>query len=388
MALGMIVSVGLAGAGQAGAQTGAPPMPRKLAEPLPDDVRQADVPAAGPSPAAEPAELPPLADDSAVTVTSPSTGSTDPAGEKEPWSRGVDVARRRAARQVFLDANDRARNRFFATAAAKYKQAIQLWPHPAFAYNLALAQLQLDQPVEAHANLKRAIAHGPAALAGKHEHAQQQLALIETELAPVEVICSEPGAHVMLDGRQLFTGPGRHRGVVRPGAHQLVATRPGLIPVVEQMVVSPGEPARFALAFEHREAEGSARLRWTSISVVGAGVALALAGGALDWHSTRLFDDYERDFVRRCPMGCMDGVPPELEDRRARAGTEQRAAVIAYGLGGAALATGVVLIYRDRGRTSRRHARSAPDMASSTAPATLAPMVSPGVIGMNAGFRF
>lgn len=392
VALGVIASVGLAGAGPAWAQLDGSPQ-TDLGAAAPDDVRPAAEPDVSPA-AAEPGEMPPLADDGAVTVTSPSANGATPRARSakartgQPWSRNVDIARRQAARQLFLQANDSARRRFFATAAVKYKQAFQLWPHPAFAYNLALAQRQLDQPVEAHANLERAIAHGPAPLAGRYEQAQQQLAEIETELAPVEVVCGEPGAHVMLDGKLLFTGPGQHRGVMRPGAHQLVATRRGLIPVVEQIVVAPGEPARFTLAFEQPGSDRVSRRGWAAISAAGAGVALLLAGGTLDWHSSRLFDDYRRDFVIECPMGCRDGAPPELERRRHRAEKEQHAAVAGYALGGAALATGLVLTLLDPGHEDRRRAEPAPHRAARAAPRPLGPLVSPGVIGMSAGFRF
>lgn len=399
VALGVLASAGLVGAGQARAQDGEPPQPGQDATPSPGDTPRAEKPNTRTS-TGELAELP-LADDSAVTVpalpataatalsaTAASSASTGAGGEDEPWNRGVSIAQRRAARQMFLQANDSARRRYFATAASRYKRAFQLWPHPAFAYNLALAQRQLDQPVEAHANLERAIAHGAAPLAGRYDQAQQQIAEIETELALVEVVCDEPGAHVMLNGKPLFTGPGRHRGVARPGVHQLVATRRGLVPVVEQIVLSPGEPARFALAFAQPESNAT---RWrdrAAISAAGAGIVLLGAGGALDWHSSRLFDEYERALVRGCPMGCKGGVPPAIESRRVRAVNEQRAAVAAYAVGGAALATSVVLALLDHERTPRRRTLPAPERETSAPRSSVAPLVSPGVIGVSAGFRF
>jgi hypothetical protein len=395
VALGVLASAGLVGAGQARAQNGEPPQPgRGAAAPLPPPP-PGDAPlakASGATPAAEPSEMPPLADDDAVTVPSPASAATSASAgasnQDEPWSRGVDIAQRQAARQMFLQANDSARKRYFATAVARYKRAFQLWSHPAFAYNLALAQRQLDQPVEAHASLERAIAHGPEPLAGRYDQAQQQLALIEAELALVEVTCDEPGAHVMLNGKLLFTGPGRYRGVARPGVHQLVATQRGLVPVVEQIVLSPGEPAQFALAFAQPESNAARWRNRAASAAAGAGIVLLVAGGALDWHSSRVFDEYEHDLVRGCAMGCRGGVPPQIESRRTRAVNEQRAAVAAYAVGGAALATSVVLILLDRERTPRRRARPAAERETSAPRSSVAPLVSPGVIGVSAGFRF
>lgn len=390
VSLGVVVGLGLAWTAQAQAQASGPPEPRKVPA-LPGDTQPPDPPAG----VNKPDEAATLADDSAAAVTE----------EEAPWNEGVEIARRRAAREVFLEANGLARKRFFATAAAKYKQAIELWPHPAFVYNLALAQLQLDQLIEAHGNLKIALKHGPGPLGDRYDQAQQQLALIETELGRIEVSCTEPGARVMLDGKLLFTGPGEYRGVVRPGAHQLVATRRGLAPVVEQVVISPGEQGGAALAFEYPEVEVVVAKRrwpaWRAYAVAGAGAALVLAGGALDWHSTGMFDDYDRDYARAfrkaCPTGCTKGEAlPEitglgaLSDRRTRAESEQRWAVISYAVGGAALATGVALAYIGRERTIRQRVRVAPE-AEAGATATMGaimPLVSPEAIGVSAGFRF
>jgi tetratricopeptide (TPR) repeat protein len=377
LCLGVAVSTWLAWAAPARAQSGEP-----------SDASTG--PAATTAPAsAAPDEPPPLADDSAAAAT----GAAD---EDAPWNEGVDLDKRRAARAVFLEANTLARKRFFASAAAKYRQALELWPHPAFAYNLALAQLQLDQPIEAHASLERAVAHGPGPLGDRYDQARQQIARIESELGSIEVTCAEPGARVMLDGKLVFTGPGTYRGVVRPGAHQVVAIRRGLSPVVEQPVVSPGEHGRVTLAFEYPETEVIVRKRrwaaWKSYAVVGAGAALVLAGGALDWHSTRLFDAYDRDFLKACPPPDSCELPLGLEERRARAEREQRLAVIGYAAGGTALAAGAVLAWFGRERSHRERVRVAPDSetgpAASAATSSVVPLIAPGVIGVNAGFRF
>ena len=330
----------------------------------------------------------PLAGDDAVSAA----GAPD-----APWNQGENLAQRRAAaRAVFREANDLARKRFHASATAKYKQAIELWPHPAFSYNLAVAQQQLDQLVEAHANLERALAHGPEHLAGRDTEARQQIARIESELSPIEVTCAEPGAEVMLDGKGLFTAPGAHRGVVRPGAHQLVATRHGLPNVVEQIVTSPGERSRFVVRFEYPVVEDRVRrwAGWKSYAVAGTGAALLLAGAALDWHSTRVFDEYDRRFLEACANDvCTPAMEsPALAQRRSRGESEQRLAVIGYAAGGVALATGVALTYLGRERVVHRRAGVTPGeesaQASNAITGSITPVIAPSVIGVRAGFRF
>lgn len=379
--LSMVVLVSLAWAAQARAQSRQPA-----------DAAAAPAPpaAAAPGPAAPVDPLP--ADDGAASAAD--------ASDDAPWNQGVDLDQRRAAREVFLEANALARKRFFATAAAKFRQAIELWPHPAFSYNLALAQLQLDQPIEAHASLLRAVEHGPEPLGDRYDQARQQIARIESEIGTIEVTCDEPGARVMLDGKPVFTGPGTYRSVVRPGAHQVVAIRRGLAPVVEQLVVSPGEQSGMVLVFEYPETEVTEkRRRWTAwkpYTVVGAGAALVLVGAVLDRHSTRLFDDYDDEIGEICQGEAMCfptmEEPPNLADLRARAENEQRLAVIGYAVGGAALATGVVLSYVGRERTYRKRVRVAPDAESAPVPSAttsgISPLIAPGAIGVSAGFRF
>lgn len=318
-----------------------------------------------------------------------SASSTEGSDEASaPSSQGVSTDRQYEARAVFLEANQLARDRFFATAAARYKQAIAIWPHPAFRYNLALAQLELDQIIEARGSLERALQEDAEALGDKQEPARRQLAILDSQLGRIEVSCDEPGAQVMLDGQPLFTGAGRHESVVRPGVHQLVATKPGLAPVVQQVVLAPGERGRFGLAFQYPEVTVTERrwAAWKSWSVVGAGAVLTLGSTYLDWHSTRAFDEYDGEIKDRCrPMqGCTDeDLDPALEDARQRAQSEQHMAMAGYITGGAVLATGAVLVYLNRARQVRRQAR--PESSSLGA---LTPIISAEVAGVRAVFRF
>lgn len=322
-----------------------------------------------------------LGDESAPTPATPGRAGA-------PWAQGVAADQQHRAREVFLEANQLARDRFFATAATRYKQAIAIWPHPAFHYNLALAQLELDQIIEARSSLDRALQDGAEALGDKREPARRWLAVLDSQLGRIEVRCDEPGAQVVLDGQPLFTGVGQRERVVRPGVHQLVATKPGLAPVVQQIVLAPGERGRVGLVFQYPEVTVTERrwAAWRSWSVVGVGAALTLGGAYLDRRSTGAFDDYDSQLGERCrPMqGCTDDdIDPALEDLRQRAQRAQRLAMASYVAGGAVLATGAVLVYLGRERHVRRQERPASSSLSA-----LVPMVSPEVAGVSAAFRF
>ncbi|MCG8418619.1 MAG: hypothetical protein MJE77_11825 [Proteobacteria bacterium] len=63
------------------------------------------------------------------------------------------INKRQAARQRFLAGNQLLRNGLHARAVTTYKEALGLCEHPAFYYNLAVAQIALDQYLEAHGSL-------------------------------------------------------------------------------------------------------------------------------------------------------------------------------------------------------------------------------------------
>ena len=56
-----------------------------------------------------------------------------------PWVEGVPQETRIAANRIFLEANSLMREGLFARAAEKYREALALWDHPGFHYNLAIA---------------------------------------------------------------------------------------------------------------------------------------------------------------------------------------------------------------------------------------------------------
>src|SRR5262245_298878 len=96
----------------------------------------------------------------------PSQGSGSPAVEPDarPWASGVPVEDQRRAQQMFAEGNGFLDNLQFATAAARYRQAIEYWPHPAIQYNLAIALIKLDQSIDAYRSITQALRYGAAPL--------------------------------------------------------------------------------------------------------------------------------------------------------------------------------------------------------------------------------
>ena len=64
---------------------------------------------------------------------------------------------------------------------------------------MAVARINLGQPLEAHADLERAIRYGAAPLdADKYLQAINYKKLLVGQLAAIKIICREPGAAVTL----------------------------------------------------------------------------------------------------------------------------------------------------------------------------------------------
>ncbi len=318
--------------------------------------------------------------------------------EDRPWAEGVPDAQQEEAREVFAEANRLMKDGLFAQAAAAYKETLALWDHAAAHYNLGLAQLSLDQPIEAYESFGRAMRFGPTPLQGqeKHEQAQRYREMLEMQLAKIEVVCEEEGAAVTLNGQLVFTGPGRYEGMVRPGGHQLVASKAGRIPATEQAVLSPGEQRRYELVLALPESMEAERrwAAWKPWVVVSAGAVLMGGAAYFDNYSSQSFDRFDEEFDTLCRNGCTETeVPQALLDRLNRAERGQRIAQVSYAIGGVVLVTGVAAVYLNRERLVRRGgiegkaraARASPRRALEPA---LMPVLGPGHAGIQAELRF
>lgn len=274
--------------------------------------------------------------------------------EHEPWGRGVPLEEREAAREVFLEGNRLFKIPLFAQAVEQYTAALARWKHPAFHFNLALAQLNLGLDIDAHDNLEQAIRHGASPLgADAHQEARQQLREVERRLGKLRVSCSTPGAEVTLNGAPLFTGPGNREVWVKAHTHELTAKRASYVTKVKRVSVSAGAVETIDVPL-HKLIEDRPWRVWKPWVVVGAGAVVAAAGGALHALSARDFGDYDNGFrsLTCADTGCteqtIDAEAPGLNARLRSARLEQRLAVGGYIAGGAAVVLGAVLVYLNR----------------------------------------
>lgn len=274
-------------------------------------------------------------------------------GDNRPWAAGISIERQKKALLEFREGNALLNQGLFARASETYLKALTTWPHPAIHYNLALAQMNLDQPIEAYENFQKAIAFGDAPLEkDKLEHAKEYMLLLEKQMATVEVTCDKIGAKVSVDGKEVFVGPGTYKARVRIGRHTFFADKKGYNARINAPFIGPGENFRIELKLYTAEELTRYNRRWDATwmpyAVIGGGVAFGLLGVALELSANSSYNDYD-DAVAACNMNNM-GCPTssELTDLRDSGDSKKTLGYISYGVAGAAIGTGVLLTILNR----------------------------------------
>jgi hypothetical protein len=304
----------------------------------------------------------------------------------EKWKEGVSLAEQEAALVLFREGNVALNDGLFVPSVNKYRAALQHWNHPAIHYNLALALLNLDQPIEVFDQLNQAIIYGAAPLAtDKYEHAKEYLLLIEKQLADIEVSCDKIGAKVSVDGKEVFIAPGKFAQKVRVGKHTFYADKQGYNARITAPYIGPGE--KFRIELKLYTADELTRYRrkwqrtWVPYAVMGAGVVAGVVGGALELSANSSFKDYDAQ-VARCnannPMsngGC-SATEPGLQSLRDSGNSKRTAGFVMYGVAGGALAVGAVLAWVNRRESYQIQAEELSEERVS-----VTPVVAPGMAG-------
>ena len=284
----------------------------------------------------------------------------------KPWSQGVTAEERRAARQLFREGNRMFRLPLYAKAVELYTAALSKWKHPAFYFNLAIAQLNLGKEIEARENLQHALKYGEQGLAEEEfREAHKQLKELERQLGRIRVRCRTQGAEVSLDGVTLFIGPGSYEGWTKAKSHELTAKKSGYLSEARRVMVTPDNPQDIELKLVTLSEAADTGRRWAvwkPWTVVVVGGAVAIAGGLLHSRAFNEFKAYDNDVRDLCTTkpesGCQSSDPAlkELVPELALAQREQAIAVGGYIVGGSLIAAGVVLLYLNRPRLVEQNA--------------------------------
>ncbi|HEY7955326.1 MAG TPA: hypothetical protein VII38_08530 [Polyangia bacterium] len=307
--------------------------------------------------------------------------------QDRPWAKGVSPDAQKAANELFRQGNDLLKESLFVQAATKYREALKRWDHPGIHYNLALALLNLDRPVEVFGELEEAMKYGDAPLdPDKFAHAKRYRALIEKQLARVAISCETPGASVSMDGQPLFTAPGRYESLVRVGQHTIVATKTGFVPTQKTPILLAGQKHNIALTIYTADELTQYRRRWANAmpwSVLAAGVVVAGVGGIMHWQASEAIKSYDSGVTACGAASATGGCVPNasLTSKKETGDSLQIAAYAAYGIGAVAVAVGGVLAYLNRAKPYRVE----PDKADKVA---WTPLIGPSGAGLSATVHF
>jgi hypothetical protein len=290
---------------------------------------------------------------------------------------------------MFREGNGLLKESLFVQAAAKYREALAHWDHPGIHYNLALALLNLDQPVEVFMQLEEAMKYGVAPLdSDKFEHAGRYKALIQQQLAHVEVTCTKSkwaGAVIAMDGKTLFTAPGRYEARVRVGKHTLTAEKHGFVTTQQHPMLFAGQKATIDLQLFTAEDLTQYRRKWpvaVPYVTLVAGIVVAGGGALMHWQASESFKAYDKG-INDCG-GCMPSAT--LVNQKSQGNTFQTVAFVGYGLGGFVAILGGVLAYVNRAQAYRVNPEKEKDKAISSF--QLVPSLGPSGGGLSASFNF
>jgi hypothetical protein len=302
-------------------------------------------------------------------------------GDTRPWAAGVSEGEQKTALSLFHDGNEQLNDGLFAKAADKYREALKHWDHPAIHYNLALAQMNLDQPIDAYDNLSVSIKFGEAPLQSKDkfDHAKDYLLLLDKQLADVEVSCDKAGAKVTVDGKEAFVAPGRFKTRVRVGKHTFVAEKQGYTTRINAPFVGPGEHFRIELKLFTAEELTRYRRRWDATwmpyAVIGGGVLIGFVGGMLELSAQSSYRQYDSK-VMSCNVDNAGCPTSQVTSLRDSGDSKRTLGMVGYGVAAGTIVIGGVLAYLNRPQGYQIRAEDLPQEQTA-----IAPMVGPGFGG-------
>jgi hypothetical protein len=305
-------------------------------------------------------------------------------GAERPWAQGVAETEQAEALKLFHEGNVFFEQSQYSQAFERYKTAVQHWDHPAIRFNMAVSLINLDQLLEANTDLEKALSFGAAPFASPELYSQaltyQKLLQGRTTLV---IVCKEPGAIVSLDGKEVFRGPGIWRQVLLPGEHQIVASKESFLTNTRSITLISGREKSEELKLQTVASATRYERRWAVWKpwvVFASGAVVALIGVGLELGARSDYNVYAQEVSQTCPQGCqLSSLPKSLAAIQTRAHTENVSAITMMSIGGAALATGIVLAIVNRER---------PVLPKEASRVSIAPVFGPEMAGLTTVVSF
>ena len=190
------------------------------------------------------------------------------------------------ARQLFDDGLRYVQERLFGRAAIAFRRAAEIKPAPAVLYNLAAAEYELGELLEA-AGHARQVTENEAAPAELAERARALFESVRPRIAMLTVRMGGEAEDMMVDGEPLAANQLGRALLVEPGAHTVVALGGGEQRVERTIDIPAGvqahvditvvpSPETVAVAAVEEERDGEHLLDRTQLALVVGGSGLLL----------------------------------------------------------------------------------------------------------------
>jgi hypothetical protein len=128
----------------------------------------------------------------------------------------------------------------FADALTKFQEAYVVFPSPKLLFNIGQANRELGRDVDAVLAFEKFLSQASDASPSLLSEARRSVNEIAPKIGKLLIDCSIVGAEVTVDGRNVGKTPLADLVLVSAGSHQVTATHPSTIPVVQTLTVAPG----------------------------------------------------------------------------------------------------------------------------------------------------
>ncbi len=314
----------------------------------------------------------------------------DAAGAQvKPWAINVSEAAKAQALSIFEKGNAFFEREQYSQALSQYRQAIDVWDHPAIRYNMAICFINLDQPLEAQSNLVKGLAYGVEPLGDRlFAEGRTYMKLLMGRLSRVSITGTQADAEVSLDGEALFSGVASAERILMPGKHQLIAKHGRMMTYTRELVLEAGKKTEITITMVALTEGVAMRRRWPSWkpwALTGTGLGLLAFGGVAYWLADSDFADFDAGVARECPQGCDESeLSSATLDFESRGKIESVSATSLLIAGGAITGAGLVMFFLNRPQPYSLEGRAAEGEAS----LAILPVIAPSVLGVSGELRF